>query len=153
MHVELGESGLLDDVQEGEKFFGSMTPRHSVDDFARSNVRCRKQRGGAVAYYESRAAMPPVDLLPQIANALGVSIDEPYGVSTKRRLVKQEGGNSRLHRCLLSIEKFDVTVKCQMLQLLDAMRLSSAACRYPYHEIRELRQTGEMAQSAHRTEN
>ena len=72
-----------------------------------------------VAYYESPAATPPANLLPQIAAALGVSIDELFGVGAKRRLVKQDG-DSRLRRRLLAIEKLDVTEKRQVLQLLDA---------------------------------
>lgn len=60
-----------------------------------------------VAYYESPAATPPANLLPQIAAALGVSIDELFGVGAKRRLVKQDG-DSRLRRRLLAIEKLDV---------------------------------------------
>ena len=72
-----------------------------------------------VAYYESPAATPPANLLPQIAAALGVSIDELFGVGTKRRLVKQDG-DSRLRRRLLAIEKLDVVEKRQVLQLLDA---------------------------------
>lgn len=72
-----------------------------------------------VAYYESPAATPPANLLPQIAAALGVSIDELFGVGAKRRLVKQDG-DSRLRRRLLAIEKLDVAEKRQVLQLLDA---------------------------------
>ncbi len=73
-----------------------------------------------VAYYESPAATPPANLLPQIAAALGVSIDELFGVGApKRRLAKQEG-DSRLRRRLLAIEKLDVADKRQVLQLLDA---------------------------------
>ena len=72
-----------------------------------------------VAYYESPAATPPAHLLPQIATALGVSIDELFGRSVKRRLAKQEG-DSRLRRRLLAIEKLDVAEKRQVLQLLDA---------------------------------
>jgi transcriptional regulator with XRE-family HTH domain len=71
-----------------------------------------------VAYYESPAATPPANLLPQIAAALGVTIDELFGVS-KRRLAKQDG-DSRLRRRLLAIEKLDVADKRQVLQLLDA---------------------------------
>lgn len=71
-----------------------------------------------VAYYESPAATPPANLLPQIAAALGVSIDELFGVG-KRRLAKQEG-DTRLRRRLLAIEKLDVAEKRQVLQLLDA---------------------------------
>jgi transcriptional regulator with XRE-family HTH domain len=72
-----------------------------------------------VAYYESPAATPPANLLPQIAAALGVTIDELFGVGAKRRLVKQDG-DSRLRRRLLAIEKLDVADKRQVLQLLDA---------------------------------
>ena len=71
-----------------------------------------------VAYYENPAATPPANLLPQIAAALGVTIDELFGVG-KRRLAKQDG-ESRLHRRLLAIEKLDVADKRQVLQLLDA---------------------------------
>lgn len=72
-----------------------------------------------VAYYESPAATPPANLLPQIASALGVSIDELFGVGAKRRLVKQDG-DSRLRRRLLAIEKLDVADKRQVLQVIDA---------------------------------
>ncbi|WP_233203326.1 helix-turn-helix domain-containing protein [Chitinimonas sp. BJB300] len=72
-----------------------------------------------VAYYESPQATPPATLLPSIANALGVSIDELFGRSVKRRLVKQDG-DSRLRRRLLAIEKLEPAEKRQALQLLDA---------------------------------
>jgi len=72
-----------------------------------------------VAYYESPAATPPANLLPQIAAVLGVSIDELFGVDAKRRLAKQEG-DSRLRRRLLAIEKLDLAEKRQVIQLLDA---------------------------------
>lgn len=72
-----------------------------------------------VAYYESPQAAPPAQLLPKIANALGVSIDELFGRSGKRRLAKQDG-DSRLRRRLLAIEKLDPAEKRQVLQLLDA---------------------------------
>lgn len=72
-----------------------------------------------VAYYESPQATPPAHLLPQIATALGVSIDALYGRVAKRRLVKQDG-DSRLRRRLLAIGKLDAGAKRQVLQLLDA---------------------------------
>jgi transcriptional regulator with XRE-family HTH domain len=72
-----------------------------------------------VAYYESPSATPPAQLLPQIATALGVSIDDLFGVGMKRRLVKQDG-DSRLRRRLLAIEKLDVAEKRQVLQVIDA---------------------------------
>lgn len=73
-----------------------------------------------VAYYESPQATPPAHLLPQIATALGVSIDALYGRVARRRLVKQGDGDSRLRRRLLAIEKLDAGEKRQVLQLLDA---------------------------------
>ena len=72
-----------------------------------------------VAYYESPAATPPANLLPQIATVLGVTIDEMFGRSAKRKLAKQEG-DSRLRRRLLAIDKLDVTDKRQVLQVIDA---------------------------------
>lgn len=64
-------------------------------------------------------AATPAHLLPHMATALGVSIDEMFGRSTKRKLVNQEG-DSRLRRRLLAVEKTDVAEKRQVLQLLDA---------------------------------
>lgn len=73
-----------------------------------------------VAYYESPSSTPPANLLPQIATALAVSIDELFGRTLpKKRLVKQEG-DSRLRRRLLAIEKLDLTEKRQVLQVIDA---------------------------------
>jgi transcriptional regulator with XRE-family HTH domain len=72
-----------------------------------------------VAYYESPNATPPASLLPAIASALGVSIDELFGVGAKKRLVKQDGDN-RLRRRLLAIEKLETADRRQVIQLLDA---------------------------------
>jgi hypothetical protein len=65
-------------------------------------------------YRESPAATPPANLLPQIATALRVSIDELCGVDAKRRPVKQDG-DSRLRQRLLAIEKLAVAEKRQVL--------------------------------------
>jgi transcriptional regulator with XRE-family HTH domain len=70
-----------------------------------------------VAYYESPAATPPAKLLPRIAAALGLSIDELFGVGARRRLVKQDG-DGRL-RAAVAIEKLDVADKRQVLQVID----------------------------------
>lgn len=73
-----------------------------------------------VAYYEHPEATPPAHLLPAIAKALGVSIDDLYGrTPARKRLAKQEG-DSRLRRRLLAIEKLDPNEKRQVLQLIDA---------------------------------
>jgi transcriptional regulator with XRE-family HTH domain len=73
-----------------------------------------------IAYYESPNALPPAPLLPAIASALGVTIDELFGFNLKRRLVKQDGGDSRLRRRLLAIDKLNAADKRQVIQLLDA---------------------------------
>ena len=44
-----------------------------------------------VAYYKRPQTTPPANLLPQIATVLGVTIDEMFGRSAKRKLAKQEG--------------------------------------------------------------
>ena len=72
-----------------------------------------------VASHERPQATPPAHLLPQIATALGLSIDELFGRPGRRRLVKQDG-DSRPRRRLLAIEKLDAGEKRQVLQLLDA---------------------------------
>ena len=73
-----------------------------------------------VAYYEHPEAMPPAHLLPAIAQALGVSLDDLYGrTPPRKRLAKQEG-DSRLRRRLLAIEKLETNDKRQLLQLIDA---------------------------------
>ena len=72
------------------------------------------------AYYESPRATPPANLLPAIARALSVSIDDLYGhAPPKKRLVKQEG-DSRMRRRLLAIDKLDAADKRQVLQVIDA---------------------------------
>jgi transcriptional regulator with XRE-family HTH domain len=72
-----------------------------------------------IANYESPSAAPPAPLLPAIAQALGVTIDELFGFNIKRRLVKQDG-DSRLRRRLLAIDKLNAADKRQVIQLLDA---------------------------------
>jgi transcriptional regulator with XRE-family HTH domain len=73
-----------------------------------------------VAYYEHPEATPPARLLPLIAKALGVSIDDLYGRSPARKRLATQEGDSRLRRRLLAIEKLDAAEKRLVLQLLDA---------------------------------
>jgi transcriptional regulator with XRE-family HTH domain len=70
------------------------------------------------AYGESPQSTPPANLLPQIATALGVTIDELSGRDAKRRLIKQKV--DRLRWRLLAIEKLDVAEKRQLPQVVDA---------------------------------
>jgi transcriptional regulator with XRE-family HTH domain len=71
-----------------------------------------------MAYYESPTAYPPANLLPVIANTLGVSVDALLGVETAKRRAKAT--DTRMQRRLQQIEKLDATDKRQVLQLIDA---------------------------------
>lgn len=86
-----------------------------------------------VAYYEAPGAQPPAHLLPQLAQALGVSVDVLLGLAEPRRPKKI--ATNRLERRLLEIEKLDPKAKRQITQLLDSFiegeklkrRMSTAA--------------------------
>lgn len=71
-----------------------------------------------VAYYEAPNAQPPAHLLPQIAQALGVSVDVLLGLAEPRRPKKI--ATNRLERRLLEIEKLGPKAKRQITQLLDS---------------------------------
>ncbi len=69
-----------------------------------------------IAYYESRAEKAPAALLPQLAEALGVSADEILGI---KPLKKGEKPDTRLQRRLQRIEQLDPKARRQITQLLD----------------------------------
>ncbi len=71
-----------------------------------------------VAYYEAPNAQPPAHLLPQMAQALGVSVDVLLGLAEPRRPKKI--ATNRLERRLLEIEKLGPKAKRQITQLLDS---------------------------------
>ena len=71
-----------------------------------------------VTYYEAPGAQPPAHLLPQLAQALGVSTDVLLGLAEPRRPKKV--ATNRLERRLLEIEKLDPKAKRQITQLLDS---------------------------------
>jgi transcriptional regulator with XRE-family HTH domain len=70
-----------------------------------------------IAYYEGQTEHPPGSLLPTLAKALGVTIDELMGVTPIRKAAK--AGSSRLQRRVAQIEKLDAREKRQILQFLD----------------------------------
>jgi len=70
-----------------------------------------------VAYYEGETEHPPANLLPGLAKALGVTIEQLLGTEPLRRQTKAR--NSRLERRLQAIEKLDARTKRQVIQLLD----------------------------------
>lgn len=71
-----------------------------------------------VAYYEAPDAQVPAHLLPQMAQALGVSVEVMLGLAEPRRPKKLAA--TRLERRLMEIEKLDAKAKRQITQLLDS---------------------------------
>lgn len=71
-----------------------------------------------IAYYESRAEKPPATILPQMAEVLGVSIDEILGMKPIKK-AKSKQPDTRLQRRLQRIEKLSPKAKRQITQLLD----------------------------------
>jgi len=71
-----------------------------------------------IAYYETQSDYPPATLLPQLAKALGIRIEDMLG----SRLLPQtrKPASSRLQRRLQQIEKLNTKEKRQVMQLLDA---------------------------------
>ena len=70
-----------------------------------------------VAYYEAPDSHPPAHLLPQMAQAPGVSVEVLLGISLPRRPKKL--ATNRLERRLMAIEKLNATEKRQILQIID----------------------------------
>ena len=69
-------------------------------------------------YYEAPNAQPPAHLLPQMAQAPGVSVDVLLGLAEPRRPKKI--ATNRVGRRLLEIEKLGPKAKRQITQLLDS---------------------------------
>jgi transcriptional regulator with XRE-family HTH domain len=70
-----------------------------------------------IAYYETQTQHPPSSILPELARALGVTIDELLGAVSIRKAARPT--NSRLMRRVQQIEKLDAREKRQILQFLD----------------------------------
>lgn len=70
-----------------------------------------------IAYYEKQAQQPPTHALPVLAKALGVSIDQLFGVEK----IKTDGKNRDMHlwRRFSQVEKLNTKEKRQIIQLLD----------------------------------
>jgi transcriptional regulator with XRE-family HTH domain len=71
----------------------------------------------AIDYYEREGHDPPASILPNLAKALNVSIEELLGVKPLKNEIPKLG--VRLQRRLRQIEKMSPKVKKQIVQLLD----------------------------------
>ncbi len=70
-----------------------------------------------VAYYETQSQHPPTAILPELARALGVTMEVLMGTAPMKKAAKT--GNSRLRRRLAQIEKLAPREKRQILAFLD----------------------------------
>ena len=70
-----------------------------------------------IAYYEKQAQYPPTHVLPILAKALGISVDQLLGIEAIKKNGKKR--DMRLWRRFGQIEKLDTKEKRQVIQLLD----------------------------------
>jgi transcriptional regulator with XRE-family HTH domain len=70
-----------------------------------------------VAYYEGQTDYPPTQLLPRIAEVLGISADELLGMRAPKASVKP--ANQRLLRRLKEIEQLPLAERRQLIGLID----------------------------------
>ncbi|GAC1676975.1 MAG: hypothetical protein NVS9B2_27760 [Steroidobacteraceae bacterium] len=70
-----------------------------------------------MAYYEGPTAQPPANLLPAMAQALGVSVDALLGSETSKRRAKAT--DTRMQRRLQQIANLPADERRQLLQLVD----------------------------------
>ena len=70
-----------------------------------------------IAYYEGETRHPPTTILPRLAQALGVSIDDLLN-GQGRRDTPFRSMSSRLQRKLQELEELDTRKKRQALRLL-----------------------------------
>lgn len=71
-----------------------------------------------MAYYEGTTAHPPGHLLPDMARALGVSVEALLGTETAKR--KTKAVDTRMQRRLQQLEKLEPAERRQILQVIDA---------------------------------
>lgn len=71
-----------------------------------------------MAYYEGPTAQPPANLLPAMAQTLGVSVDTLLGMETSKRRAKAT--DTRMQRRLQQITHLPPQERRQILQFLDA---------------------------------
>jgi transcriptional regulator with XRE-family HTH domain len=71
-----------------------------------------------ITYYEGESDYPPAALLPQLAKAFDMTVDELLGADAVKKTAARPG-NTRLQRRLQQLEKLGAREKRQVLQLLD----------------------------------
>lgn len=69
-----------------------------------------------IAYYETESQHPPANLLVDLAQALGISVDTLLGLQPAKKTRKPD---TRLQRRVHQIEKLGAKEKRQLIQLID----------------------------------
>ena len=70
-----------------------------------------------IAHYERAKGNPPLYLLPRLAKALGVSVDQLLGIEK----VKVKRKDNRLRRRIAEVEKLPEPIRKQTAQYLDTV--------------------------------
>jgi transcriptional regulator with XRE-family HTH domain len=103
------------------------------ETFGRRLARLRKEAGYSqraladeigisyrmVAYYEAQTTHPPANLLPTIADALGITVDQLLGHRAVR--AKKSPTNERLLRQLRQVEKLPPHARRSVLEHIDGL--------------------------------
>lgn len=106
---------------------------HDGETFGRRLARLRKEAGYSqralaeeigisyrmVAYYEAQTSHPPAHLLPTIADALGLTVDQLLGHRSVR--TKKSPTNERLLRQLRQVEKLPPHARRSVLEHIDGL--------------------------------
>ncbi len=129
---ELRENGTYNRPQDNVMAVAKRKPEEA-GTFGCRLARLRKEAGYSqrsladeigisnrmVAYYEAQTDHPPAHLLPTIADALGISIDQLLGRSpVPKRKAPQ---NERLMRQLRQVEKLPARARQSVLEHIDAL--------------------------------
>jgi len=78
-----------------------------------------------VAYYEGETDRPPAHLLPAIAKALGVTVDQLLGLANVS--ARKQPRNERLIRTLLKVEKLSPRSRRAVIDHINALLVSEHA--------------------------
>jgi transcriptional regulator with XRE-family HTH domain len=127
----------MNDALENDSYnrFVPKKPARTSDGetFGRRLARLRKEAGYSqraladeidisyrmVAYYEAQTTHPPANLLPTIADALGLTVDQLLGHRAVR--TKKSPTNERLLRQLRQVEKLPPHARRSVLEHIDGL--------------------------------
>ena len=107
-------------IPEGEETFGSRLARlRKRADYTQQELANEigvTQR--VMSYYEAISKYPPSHLLPALAKALSVTIDELLGLTNTPHIPQKD---NRLKRRMNKLEKLSPNKKKQAIRILDAI--------------------------------